>query len=299
MRVGIVTNFNGRGLERDAEVVEALCSRAGHEITRVPWLNRTAERFDLAIYLEVAPAGSEVIAPRRWFVPNPEWYPAPGHGKWLGLEYFERVLCKTREAHRIFRAKTARAEYLGFASRDRLDVAIPRERRFLCVAGSSVAKGADAVIKAWELACLPYRLDIVGTLYAGKEHAMSNVCFRGHLDDGALRLLQNACLFHLQPSWTEGFGVTTHEALSCGALIASTDAPPMNELPAVRIAPAGTRSMQAAMAYRCSPREVAAAAISMVEMSDASVTEASRVSRAYYETSRREFEARFETLLRD
>ena len=300
MRVAVVTHFNGRGLERDAEVIEGLLARAGHSSTRIPWKTPTDERFDLAVYLEVAPAGSEVIAPRRWFFPNPEWWPAPGHGKWLGLEHFERVLCKTREAHRIFAALTPRAEFVGFASRDRLDVAVARERRFLCVAGVSVAKGSDAVVKAWSLFGLPYRLDVVGRLHENHVPSSANVVFRGHLDDGELRMLQNACLFHVQPSWTEGFGVTTHEALSCGALLLTTAAPPMDEVPAVAyIAPAGVRKMNAATAYRCRPQEIAAAVEGAAAMSDVEVIEHRGLALAFWAEQRALFEDRFLRMLRD
>ena len=40
---------------------------------------------------------------------------------------------------------------------------------------------------------------------------------------------QNACLFHLQPSAVEGYGHVIHEGLGVGAIVATTDGPPMNE----------------------------------------------------------------------
>lgn len=297
MHVAVVTNFNGRGLERDAEVVEALVARAGHESERVPWASPRTGRFDLVIFLEVAPRWAEALGTRRWLIPNPEWWHHPGHGAWLGLEHFERVLCKTREARRIFGSLTQRASFSGFASRDRHLAVIPRERRFLCVAGVSVAKGADAVVRAWELFGVPHRLTVVGRLM-GAHAAVPNVEFLGHVDDEQLRVLQNACLFHLQPSWTEGFGVTAHEALSCGAVLLTTDAPPMHEIPAGFYAkPSGTRAMNAATAYRCRPQEVHAGIESLASAPSEWIAETSSRARCYFEESRSAFEHAFLTLL--
>jgi glycosyltransferase involved in cell wall biosynthesis len=51
-----------------------------------------------------------------------------------------------------------------------------------------------------------------------------------YLSGQELARLQNSCAVHVIPSQAEGYGHIIAEGMSCGAVVVTTDAPPMNEL---------------------------------------------------------------------
>lgn len=51
-----------------------------------------------------------------------------------------------------------------------------------------------------------------------------------YVTESRMRELQNECEVHVIPSQAEGYGHVIGEAMACGAVVVTTDAPPMNEL---------------------------------------------------------------------
>ncbi|WP_437763247.1 glycosyltransferase [Sorangium sp. So ce281] len=227
MQIHIVTNIdNGKGLERDYRLLGSLLESWGHRVNGVHF--QRSERVggaDLVIFLEVYEPRLAEGAPRRWLIPNAEWWRPEARS---ALDDFELVLCKTRDALSHFAPLTPRARHLGFFSEDRWDPSVPRARRFLHVPGGSDAKGTDSVLLAWERHRIPYPLTVVSSL--GWSLRPRNVEFAGRVDERRLRFYQNASRFHLCPSRYEGWGHALHEGLSVGAAVLVPDTEAMSEI---------------------------------------------------------------------
>jgi glycosyltransferase involved in cell wall biosynthesis len=231
------------GLKRDMEIVaralagaQIRCESLTFGGTRM--LNNLAQartrlqaatigRINTQIFLERIYRGVLPAAHRNLLIPNPEWM----LDKWLPLlPQFDQVLCKTRNAERVFSQLGCDTRYIGFTSEDRFDAGVRRERAFLHVAGRSTAKGTEAVMRAWLRHPEWPRLTVIQSRDVPKVTA-PNIDHRlDYLDDAQLRQLQNAHTFHLCPSEAEGFGHYLVEALSTSAVVITTDGEPMNEL---------------------------------------------------------------------
>ena len=147
------------------------------------------------------------------------------------LAHYDMILCKTREAERIFKPLNAHVVYLGFTCKDRMNESIPKNfKSLLHLAGASIQKGTDTLTKTW--IDNPQFPSLFLIRHAGKTNSQStsnlNLIYE-YLTDSALNTFQNSCGLHICPSETEGFGYYIMEALSCGAVVVTTDEPPMNE----------------------------------------------------------------------
>jgi glycosyltransferase involved in cell wall biosynthesis len=134
----------------------------------------------------------------------------------------------------VFGALGCATELVGFTSGDRLEGRPGGgEPAFLHLAGQSRQKGTDILLDLWRKHPEWPTLTVVirPNNPVARDPGLANVRFlTGFLEDCELRRLQNDHLFHLCPSEVEGFGHSLVEAMSCGAVTLTTDAPPMNEL---------------------------------------------------------------------
>ncbi len=148
------------------------------------------------------------------------------------------MLCKTADAQRTFEALGKSARLSGFTAEDRgagAVAALCRPMRALHVAGRSEHKGTRQVIDAWSrhpewphLTVVQRALDSGSPLYAPP---VPNVrYFSERLSDEALIALQREHAIYILPSEVEGYGQALVEGMSLGAIVVTTDAPPMNEL---------------------------------------------------------------------
>ncbi len=320
LAVNVVGWSNRGGLRRDAEIVEGLLLDAGACVTASSWYldgrnravrklqtvirRRWRRRFDVCIYLERAPAHLLRQGRRTWLIPNPEWL-EPERGV---LSRVDLILAKSRHAVATLADLGRPVVYTGFTSVDRLDPSVTRSDGVLHIAGRSWQKGTGAVLSAWErhpewplLTVLHRPQEHRGAPFA--VHAPNIRYVSDHLADEEVRRLQNECAVHLCPSEAEGFGHTINEGLSVGAVVVTTDAPPMNELvqedrgllvPWERSEPMahGTR-------YFVTPEALEAAVSSVLGMSVEERMSVARRARTSFEQTRREFADRLLALALD
>lgn len=254
-RINLIAWDNPRGLGHDVRLLVDTLASLGHavEVTRLgrrrhdgQWRSlglhlkmfwrRLARRdpaatlYDLNIALEHVRPPFMGLARRNALVPNPEWLTPRGQRY---LPRFDAVLCKTRHATALFAARGCKALHIGFDSTDCLVSAVAREPSFLHVAGASPFKGTGRLLEVWQRHPEWPRLVVLQSPAPGRTAVTgaANIDHRlGHVSVDEFRRLQNHHAFHLCLSETEGWGHYLVEAMSCGAVVITCDAPPMNEL---------------------------------------------------------------------
>ena len=158
MRFNLISNLlNGAGLQRDYELLRTELEARGHAVQGVQFNAKPFRipRADVNLFDEVVVPEAFPAAPVQWVMPHPEWWLPPYQES---LPWITKVLCKTYDCLRLFQPLAgARAEYLGFISRDLYRPEVARQRTFLHVAGNSAVKNTEAVLAAW--ATLSLRLD--------------------------------------------------------------------------------------------------------------------------------------------
>lgn len=244
------------------------------------------------------------LAQRNVLVPNQEFcFPETLEA----LEKIDMVMCKSRHAEDIFRGLGAKVRYTGFTSDDRYDPAIPRHRRkFLHVAGATKQKGTAPLLELWR--AHPEWPELVAVVrhewIDPARHGAANITLiEKILSAPEVAVLQNECPVHICPSEAEGFGLALCEGLSCGAVVITTDGPPMNELirpeHGVLAAYRGTRPRTVGTGYFIDPAALEAAIEDVIAMGDAEFTAMGQRARRAYVEGRAAFEGRFAQALVD
>jgi len=298
VKINLVTNIrDGKGLLRDAQIIEEIAKSIGHDVKTFDFRDPPGRRdAALAIHFEVYAHAYLTTAMRHWIFPNPEWW-YPNFNDRLILD-FEKVLCKTRYGHQLFADLCSNSEYVGFQSHDIRDESIKRARAWIHVAGGSTAKGTKAILDAWDAYEIEHPLVIVGTTI--ERRPVRNVHFALRLPEEDYRIAMNTCLFHIQPSETEGFGHVLHEALSVGCALVTSDWPPMSEITSaitIPIEQGRTGRRQLAQTAEITPRGIHEA-VSAVEALTEKQVEMYRVSsREEYEGESSRFRSKMVELL--
>ncbi|MBT8037054.1 MAG: glycosyltransferase [Verrucomicrobiae bacterium] len=236
-KINIIARTNGVGLDRDVDLIHSALTAAGFEVTvshcrgisPLRTLFPGTPRFDANIFLErVFP---------RWFgtaktnllIPNQERFP---HRHLKHLRHIDHILCKSRHAEEIFQGLGYSTHFTAFTSSDLLDASIePDYQSFFHLAGRSTLKGTETILKLWKKHPEWPTLTVVQCKENAPESVPKNVCLvTDYIPHEEIKALLNSHGVHLCTSLSEGWGHYIVEAMSCRAVVVTTDAPPMNEL---------------------------------------------------------------------
>lgn len=249
--VNIVCQDNGSGLSVDASIIGNALS---HNQFDTLWLKRNspklswlrAKRFKIHnivlpkikvnLFLENIWPQWIPFAEFNILIPNPEWIKDEDIHL---LERMDAVVCKTLAAAENIHSVHRNVQYSSFSSPDKFTIipAAGRPVSALHIAGRSPYKGTKLVLDLWmehpewpKLTIVQRRIDEQSEFYE-KSSVRPNIdVITGFVEDIEITRLQQQSAINLAPSSIEGFGHSIVEAMSAGAIVITTDAPPMNEL---------------------------------------------------------------------
>lgn len=228
LKVRIFSHQNGHGLETDWKILSKALEELGVEVGCRYWWDpiENSPPVDINIFFEHLNPDWFPHASLNCFVPNPEWY-------YQGPEFLkgiDTILCRTKEVERIFQELGKHTYFLGFTSPDCCQPEIIKDfSSIVHLAGGSIQKGTSIILDVW-LRHPSFPLLAMIHRFCTYAPERSNLLWLTYwVDECTLRYYQNSCGIHLCPSETEGFGHYIMEAMSTGAVIVTTDAPPMNE----------------------------------------------------------------------
>jgi glycosyltransferase involved in cell wall biosynthesis len=237
LRAGCDVWYKGHRYRKPHNRLHSLILTAGVMIQQ-SWIKLTGRpRFDINFFIESVFPEYLSMARVNTLLVNPEWFRDEIY------EYLPRIdflLCKTSDGIEAVRKLPLASRNIGFSSPDkRIEGFIRSDGPIRCLhlSGQSALKGSESVVEAWSHHQEWPHLTVVrrAKRYGGEEApplpSLPNVQYEtDHLTDEELRQLQNECEVHVIPSLAEGYGHIIGEAMSCGAVVVTTDAPPMNEL---------------------------------------------------------------------
>jgi glycosyltransferase involved in cell wall biosynthesis len=224
MKINLLSHDNGVGLTQDVRIVKSILDKE-HEVHFTDLRNGRFMKADINIFFEILDGRHYDNAKWNLFFPNPEWFWWPK--MLLGIDL---VLCKTKDAVKIYKRLKCETVYTSFTSEDRNLNITEKDESFLHTAGQSETKGTQTVFNAWkpEYPRLVFTKLKNYSQFAGKQKNIMK-CFE-RMPFEVLRNIQNKCRYHVCTSEYEGFGHYIWEAKSCGGIVITTDGAPMNEM---------------------------------------------------------------------
>lgn len=229
--INILAVSNGVGITRDVDILSEVLTKAGHEVvSNHTFRYKPTRKYDLNIFLERFKPELFEWAEKNVIIPNQEWFETG----WLPvLPAFDAVFTKTIFATDVFKQLGSHTEFISFTSDDRYLPDIKKDYyHYIHIAGKSIQKQTDIVVKAWERNPGFPQLTIVQDpkFYRPRSSSRNINYLTDRVPEQLLKVMQNTNAVHICPSETEGFGHYIVEAMSCKSVVMTTLAPPMTEL---------------------------------------------------------------------
>jgi glycosyltransferase involved in cell wall biosynthesis len=226
VKIHLFCEANGKGLQKDRDVLLDAFTALNCDIKWIDIKSHDEVPYaDINIFVQEINCHYLNYGKINWFIPNPEWYLQDIKL----LHSIDLILCRTKEVERIFSNLKQNTYFLGFTSPDHFEKKIKKKvNSYLHVAGSSEYKGTSAIKKAW-LVNSKFPHLVILKQFDKKIKKKNITLVNRFIPEKELLKLQNSSLVHLALSETEGFGHYIMEAMSVGAVVITTDAPPMNE----------------------------------------------------------------------
>lgn len=300
LKINIIYKQNQTGLGKDGELLANELKKLGHSIRKYKIAElKPLRQADINLFLERFNKFFFPFASKNYIIPNPEWFFSPEY-----IPQFDMILCKTREAERIFKELHPNTVFISFTCLDRYNKSIKKNyRSIIHVGGTSEQKGTNAIVQAWSNNPLLPKLMLIKSKTECDFPTLENMkVFCDYIDEPQLKYLQNQSGIHLCPSETEGFGHYIMEAFSCGAVVVTTDAPPMTEFVLDKRCLAGyshTSIQRLATNYYVDPNQLAIVVEELMNLSDKELQDIGRKNREFYLQNKLFFEQRLAEVFGD
>lgn len=302
LQINIICWNNSFGLTKDLDILRIELNLLGHSVRHIPIFppfdtlsHQPIPNADINLFIECAEESLLPYAKQNYFIPNPEWCSA---SKKL-LRKFDFILCRTKEIERIFFTLGCNTYFLGFASMDNFQDSVAKNyNSFLHMRSLSPVKGTNAILNLWSRQPTFPLLTLLA--HGIQDPNIRNVWHvKEFLSTADLAFIQNCCGIHLCTSETEGFGHTLSEAMSTGAVVITTDAPPMNEFIKDKrclVKYLRTEKQLYATRYQIDPIALEQIILNLVELPQEQLASIGAANRKSYLQQKQAFKERLEAL---
>lgn len=225
------------GFSKDRIILVQELTKLGHEVhcyhnpshsSSLKWPEKDPQiqKADINIFVEDVKKMWIDYADKNYFIPNAEYC----RTSLENLLACDIILCRTRDCEQAFSNVHPHLYYLSFTSEDHF---IPNVEKDYYLpfhsCGASPLKGTQNLAAVWG-SHPEFPILTLVRASSKKGTKLSNIHeIREFVPLAEFSLLQNQHGLHLCPSRGEGFGHYILEAMSTGAVVITTNAPPMNE----------------------------------------------------------------------